>query len=66
MLQLVVELEAIERVVGRIEQANNDTLYQPSTGAILTFIHTTLHSCIQFEDILHALMNKTTILRYTT
>ena len=43
MLQLVVELEAIERVVGRIEQANNDTLYQPSTGAILTFIHTTLH-----------------------
>ena len=43
MLQLVVELEAIERVVGRIEQANNDTLYQPSTGAILTFIYTTLN-----------------------
>ena len=32
MLQLDVELEAIERVVIKIEQANNDTAYEPSTG----------------------------------
>ena len=32
MLQLDVELEAIERVVIKIEQANNDSSYEPSTG----------------------------------
>lgn len=34
MLQLEVELQTIERVVRRIEQANSGSTQQPSTGAI--------------------------------
>ena len=35
ILQLEVELQTIERVVRRIEQANSGSTQQPSTGALI-------------------------------
>jgi len=36
VLQIEEELEAIERIVRRVEQANEDGLYQSATGVLLT------------------------------